>query len=193
MNFPEHYVRKLKNGDRKAFQMLYSEMFPKLCAFANKYINDREVSIDIVQDVFVRIWDHRTSIRSNTSFSSFLFVTVKNASINYLRKQKSSTKLHQDYTSLNSDTLFEFNKLEQDVFATVYDYIQSLPKRSREIMLLTLNGVSNDEIRTELGISVNTVKTLKKHSYRKMREKFKNLLYLIYPLLILLCNTIKDV
>ncbi|WP_421920216.1 RNA polymerase sigma-70 factor [Marinifilum sp.] len=193
MNFPEHYIRKLKSGDRKAFHALYFEMFPRLCAFANKYVNDREVSVDIVQDVFMHIWDHRTSIRSNTSFNSFLFVSVKNRSINYLRKEKSVAKLHQNYTDLNSETLFDYNQLELEVFAKVYDYIQSLPKRSREVMLLTLNGVSNDEIGSELMISVNTVKTLKKHSYRKMREKFKNLLYLIHPILIMLCNTIKDV
>ena len=176
MNFPDHYILKLKNGDRKAFQMLYSEMFPKLCAFANKYLDDRDASIDLVQDVFMRIWDNRASIRTNTSLSSFLFVSVKNAAINYLKKKTSTENLHHNYTKLNSESIYEYNLLEQDVFSNVYSYIQSLPKRSREVMLLTLNGVSNAEIQDELGISINTVKTLKKHSYKKMKEKFKNLL-----------------
>lgn len=63
--------------DRKAFQLLYSEMIPKLSSFANKYVDDREVSIDIIQDVFMRLWDNRSSIRTDTSLSFFLFVTVK--------------------------------------------------------------------------------------------------------------------
>ena len=176
MNFPKHYVRKLRNGDRKAFNLLYSEMFPKLCAFANKYIADRDASVDIVQDVFTRLWDNRSAIRSNTSLSSYLFVSVKNTAINYLKKKSSINKLHQSYTDLNSESIYEYKQLEQETFSNVYSFIQSLPRRSREVMLLTLNGVSNTDIEEEMGISVNTVKTLKKNAYRKMKEKFKNLL-----------------
>lgn len=183
MDFPKNYVRKLRKGDRKAFQMLYSEMFPKLCAFANKYVKDRDASIDIVQDIFTRMWDNRSDIRCNTSLSSYLFSSVRNSAINYLRKKSHTDKLHQYYSNLNSDSVYDFNRLEQDVYSSVYSYIQSMPQRSREVMLLTLNGFSNPDIEEELGISVNTVKTLKKVAYRKMKEKFKNLLQEIHPLL----------
>ena len=175
MNFPDHYISKLRDGDKKAFRILYSDMFANLCSFANKYINDRDASIDVVQDVFTKLWDNRKAIRYNTSLESFLFISVRNLSLNYIKKKNSKENLHQYYTDLNSESLYEFTLIENQVYNKVYNYIKELPKRSREIMFLTLNGVSNADITDELGISINTVKTLKKNSYRKMKEKFKNL------------------
>lgn len=182
MNFPEHYVRKLRNGDRKAFQVLYAEMFPKLCVFAHKYVKDRDACVDIVQDVFTRLWDNRSAIKNDSAMSSYLFTSVKNTALNYLKRSNARVKIHQKFTDMNSESMYEYRLLEQEVYANVYNYIKTLPQRSREVMLLTLHGVSNTGIEEELGISVNTVKTLKKHAYKKIKEKFKNLLHVIHLL-----------
>jgi RNA polymerase sigma-70 factor (ECF subfamily) len=77
---------------------------------------------------------------------------------------------------LNSDSLCEHTILEKEIFKKVYDYIQDLPTKSKKVMDLHLEGLTNDEIKDYLGVSISTVKTLKSISYRKIREKFKNLL-----------------
>lgn len=175
MNLADHYIYSLRKGEKTAFKKLYAEKFAKLCSFANKFIKDRDASVDIVQDVFVNLWDNRETIRYNTSIDSFLFVSVRNACINYLRRKNSKEKLHQSYSDLSSESVYEFNVLEKQVYDQVYNYIQELPIRTREIMIMTLNGVSNSEMKDELDVSINTVKTLKRNAYKKMKEKFKNL------------------
>ena len=73
--------------------------------------------------------------------------------------------------------------LEEEVHAMVYDAIKDLSERSRRVVILTMEGLSNPEIAKELGVSVNTVKTIKLRAYRVLRERLKGIQWLLLLLL----------
>ena len=75
------------NDDEAAYRSLFEHYYAALCLFAKRYIEDRDVREDIVQDVFFNIWEKRKSIATNISARNYLVTCVKNLSLNYLRKQ----------------------------------------------------------------------------------------------------------
>ena len=154
-------------------------MYAKLCSFAYKYVNDEEVSRDIVHDLFVKIWKDQIFVRSGANLEAFLYTSVRNGCINYLRrlstKNRKKEKVKAYYLDLSSESLCEHAILEKDTFKKVHDYIQELPAKSKKIMDLHLEGLTNEEIKDYLGISISTVKSLKRISYKKIRERFKKL------------------
>ena len=85
---------------------------------------------------------------------------------------------------MESDQYFSEHVIEEEVFNSLHNIIKDLPKSSREIMLLALNGLKNQEIADELGISVNTVKTQKKIGYSKVKDKLEPMLQLVLLILI---------
>jgi RNA polymerase sigma-70 factor (ECF subfamily) len=155
------------------------DTYAKLCSFANKYLRDADASRDIVHDLFVKIWENQVSVRNGAALESFLYTSVKNACLNYRRNLNSrddkSGNVQAFYSDLNSDSIYEHAVLEKDTFKKVYDYIQGLPAKSRKVMDLHLEGLTNEEIKNYLDVSMSTVKTLKRISYNKIRENFRNL------------------
>lgn len=155
------------------------DTYAKLCSFANKFLSDTDASRDIVHDIFVKLWADQIFVKSGAALESFLYTSVKNACLNYLRNLNTHNCKEETvkafYMDLNSDSLYEHTILEKDTFKKVHDYIQELPAKSKKVMDLHLEGLTNDEIKDYLGVSMSTVKTLKRISYSKIREKFKNL------------------
>jgi RNA polymerase sigma-70 factor (ECF subfamily) len=176
MKYSDQFIHRLKKGDRRVLEHLYQDLNVSLCAFANRYVEDPEAAIDIVQDVFISFWDNRKSVKYGAAIKSFLYSSTRNHCINYLRKKGTKDRMHADYTELNSDSLFEFNVLREEVYNELYHSIMDLPEKSKMVMTLTLNGLSNAEITEELNVSVNTVKTLKRNSYKKLRDRLKDFL-----------------
>ena len=172
--FNPQYIR-----DRKTFQKLFSAYYSPLCLFANKYINNLETSKDLVQDVFVKLWERDIKISSWCTVKSFLYVTVRNACLNYLRNQEYENKNKKDYSELESDSLFEYHMLEEDVCYRLYEEVNKLSPRSRQVVLLTVQEYSNREIAEKMNVSINTVKTLKQRSYRKLKQNLVSILILI--------------
>jgi RNA polymerase sigma-70 factor (ECF subfamily) len=148
--------------------------------FADKYIKDMELSKDLVQDVFIKLWERDVEITSKTTVKSFLYTTVRNASLNYIRQQVLEEKKIRDYTLLESDSLFEYSVIEEDVSYKLYKAVDQLSLRSKEVVMLTVNEYSNPEIAEKMNISINTVKTLKQRSYRKLRRDLMTAIYLIF-------------
>ena len=171
--FDPQYIR-----DRKTFKQLFSDYYSPLCLFANKYINDLEVSKDLVQDVFVKLWERDVKITSRLTVKSFLYVTVRNACLNYIRQKASEEKKIVEYSEIDSDSIFEYNMLEEDVCYRLYKAVDQLSPRSREAVLLTVREYSNHEIAEKMKISINTVKTLKQRSYRMLKQKLLAMFFL---------------
>jgi RNA polymerase sigma-70 factor (ECF subfamily) len=129
-----------------------------------------EVSKDIVQDVFIKLWERDMKISSKVTMKPFMYVTVRNACINYIRQKNREEKRILDYAVLNSDSLFEYNVMEEDVSYKLFKAVDQLSPRSKEAILLTVQEYSNQEIATKMKVSINTVKTLKQRSYQRLRQ-----------------------
>ena len=162
---------KFNTGKESDFKRIFEELYPKLCCFADKYLNDPEASEDIVQEFFSDLWSNKSyqNIRNKT----FLYTSIKNKCLNYLKKQARDQKRISDYHYLESESIYTHNMLEEEVHDKVYNAIQSLPEKSREIIYLCMSEMSNKEIQEELAISINTVKTNKKRAYRMLRDMLR--------------------
>src|SRR5437763_425848 len=82
------FIAKLTPGDAKAFECLFKLYYTKLTLFANRFLNDIAISEEIVSDIFVMLWENGHAINFNGNFSSYLFKSVQNKCLNYLKHQK---------------------------------------------------------------------------------------------------------
>ena len=113
----QHIFTRIKSGDETAFNELFDEYYTPLCFFANKYLKDLDLSRSLVQQVFVDIWMKREKISIIHSVKSYLYNSVKNKSIDYIRSQKQNVQI-TDVVEENMQTPFkdliaeaELNKL----------------------------------------------------------------------------------
>jgi len=176
MKYTPLFLDKLRKGDHKSFEQLYHDLFPPLVVFAKKYIDDDGISKDIVQEVFVKFWHNISQIDIRISLKSYLYTTVRNHSVNYLNRNMVLDNRIHDQISYENTSHAEYSMLSQDVYCNIHKAIKDLPKKSQEVIWLSMNGLSIAEIQEELKVSKNTVKTHKKRAYTTLREKLKNVI-----------------
>lgn len=174
MIFPgvQYTIKHINRGERKAFAALFEQYFNALSAYGYKYISDIQVVEDMVQEAFISVWDKRQDFDHINALKSFLYTSVKNKCLNHLKHQ-AVLKKHEPALvyELESDHKFTGQVIEEETFNQLFTEIKNLPKSAQEIMVLALNGLKNQDIAEELGISLNTVKTQKKIAYSKLKDK----------------------
>lgn len=152
----------IQNDDRVAFYHIYERYFRRLYGFVLKYIKRKEDAEEIVQEVFVKIWESRNKIDVYASFESFLFTIAYNSTISMLRKKANETKYIEYLKSLqdNSNSPDLIDEIHyKELNERVQTLLNKLTPRQKEIFLLSREeGLSHDEIAKKLDISVNTVK-----------------------------------
>ncbi|MGV8136946.1 MAG: RNA polymerase sigma factor [Mangrovibacterium sp.] len=174
------WVEKLNSGDPKALRLFFDGFYPSVCVYAIKFIKQSDIAEDIAQDAFVQFWkirDHFTSIRK---IRAFIYTTVRNACINYLKQKKTRESIlawNQAIEELSYELL-----IEEETYRLLDAAIQQLPNRTREIILLALQGHNNPEIAEIMGVSINTIKTLKKNAYVDLRHMLSHQTHLLFIL-----------
>lgn len=169
------YVSLLKKGDMAAFDMLYNKYCYKLHAFAKIYLKQEEDAEEIVQTVFIKIWNSRNKIDVYTSFESFLFTIAYNSTMSLLRKRINGIKSREYLKSVQQDGFsghiideIQFKELKNKL----HDLLEKITPRQKEIFILSREeGLTHKEIASKLKISestvnnhlVNTLKFLKAH------------------------------
>ncbi|WP_200976042.1 RNA polymerase sigma-70 factor [Echinicola sp. 20G] len=171
VNFDDiEIIQKLKRGNVSAYRDIFDRYYSGLCHFAHKYLGDKDDSEDVVQEVFMVLWDKRNEFESLSTVKSFLYTVTKNKCINLISVSANRKRiLEGDY--LFSQQFFEENIIEEEMYRALYKAIEKLPKQSQRIVRLNLKGMKNQEIADQLGISLNTVKTLKKKAYTAIRSE----------------------
>ncbi len=173
----QNLFNKVKQGDVNAFRELFNQLYPSMCVIARHYVEDT-LAEDIAQDVFIKLWSEREKLLGVQSVKNYLYVSVKNHCLNHLWHIKVEEKYISNF---DRDELFQFNNkvIEEETYRILKQAIDKLPEQRRNIMILTLKGLKNQEIAERLGISVNTVKTLKYKSLKVLKEKLKDYFYLL--------------
>jgi RNA polymerase sigma-70 factor (family 1) len=151
---------QLRNGDKKALDEIYALYYSKIRRFAYSYLKDDDDSNDIIQDVFIKIWESRHKLKKHTQLEPLLYTITKNSVLSLFRK-KSTEKKYLDYlqncaTANNSGTEeltdFEFIKEQYK------NLIPKLPPERRDIFILSREkGLTNKEIAKRKNISEKTI------------------------------------
>jgi len=174
------FTDKLPKGDIDAFKVFFENFYPTLCLFANRYLNDEEASLDMVQDAFIFLWSKEIDFPSQDSAKSYLYKYVKNRSLNYLRDKKLRDRLKIEIMA--SETYFRDNIIEEETYHIIHRAIYLLPPQSQRVILLSMDGLKNNDIAEQLGISVNTVKTIKMRAFRTMRNNLDRQTFTLFML-----------
>lgn len=176
----DHYfVEKLKEDDGKAFEILFRTYYKELCGYALIYVRNLDVAEGLVQDLFVTIWEKRSSISIHTSFKAYLYRAVKNRCINYNRKVKLENPVNIDEVSDEMLRIPSFlGEIEEKELREALEMaIHALPERRKQIFLLhRQEGLSYPEIAEVLEISVNTVETQIMRALRSLRSHLSRFL-----------------
>jgi RNA polymerase sigma-70 factor (family 1) len=159
------FLRKASEGDRIAFTTLYTYYFPRLYRFVFFINQSREDTEEILQEVFLKIWDKKESLLRIRSFEDYLFRMAKNKLFDLAKKNKMIHRLMPQQVQAVSDTTDEVTYKEYHRVAM--EAITHLPERKRTVFLMSVEeDMSLDEIASELKISRSAVK---KHLYAAVR------------------------
>ncbi|TPG36160.1 RNA polymerase sigma factor [Flavobacterium pectinovorum] len=179
-------IESLKNGDERAYTYLIDTYHHKLCVYANSLVKNIYSAEDIVQNVFIKVWEQRTRLKSDHAIKSFLYKLVYNEFIDLYRKNQSLFSLEKSYyDTLNSIVLDDDSESLQRVINVVNKEIQNLPPKCKEVFILSKKeGLTNIEIAEHLDVSIKTVEAQITKAFSILRslmeEKIKNVLFLLF-------------
>ena len=177
------------------FEDIYLSYFSKMKYFAKEYVISEEDAENIVQDVFVELWENKEMLNMHMNLIAYLFTTIKNKCLNHLRHklvvQETASKLQEEYTislRINLDSLEAFdNNLfsDQDIEKIISRALDTLSEKCRTIFIMSkIEGKKQKEIAQELNISINTIETQMGIAYKKLRIELKD----YFPILLfILC------
>lgn len=170
----QQLVQSLQKGNVAAFDSLFEIYSPKLYGFAFKYFRNETDAEELVQEVFVKVWENRHSLKTEHSFKSYLFTIALNQIRKYFNKKAVALRYLE---SLQHEPEFSDPALAEDYESALQklnSIIDQMPPRRREIFIKSkLEGKSSKEVAAELNISPGTVDNQVSEALRFLRSQFK--------------------
>ena len=168
-----YWMQKFREGENAALAFFFDLHFKSLCFFATRLANDTFQAEDIVTDCFLKLWERRQDFDTAQNLKAFLYISCRNASLNYLTVQKRGNSAREIY--VNQFDYIEESVLNQiiktEVLAALDLEIQHLPDRCGEIFkLIYFEGKKTDDIARELNLSVQTVRNQKTRAIELLRS-----------------------
>ncbi len=170
-------IEKLRKGDVEAFDLVYQRYAGKLYAFSFKYLKSKEEAEELVQSVFLKVWENQKKLNKDSSFKSYLFTIAYNEICNLFRRRKyqqsfiDKTMIGNLESSGETEDQIEF----QFVLEQIAQIIDKLPEKQRAIFLKSRqDGKSTKEIAEEFGLSRGTVDNYISESLKFIRANLKD-------------------
>ena len=167
-------IQRMVDGDENAFKYFFDTYYDDLCNFVNGYLRDETLSEDIVQSIFIYLWENRQSLPSNRSIKSYLYTATKNKSLNHLRNVKNKKRIDGElfaqpdiFSDENADSFLEFEELK----TILSNAMEVLPGQCKTVYQLSRDeGLSHKEIAEKLGLTVKTVENQITIAIRKIKD-----------------------
>ncbi|MCU4174200.1 RNA polymerase sigma-70 factor [Carboxylicivirga sp. N1Y90] len=172
MNYTNSEIIKLiEEGDLKAYKSLFSEYFNSLVQFASGYVFDKEVTKDLVQDVFIYLWENHSQLKIK-NLKSYLYTAVKNKCLHYINhlnvRDKHKVFIVNNYLELHDDAI----DYDPELIKQIKAVLEALPKEMKRVFKAKyFYDLTVPEIAEDLSISPNTVKTHLKRAKAALRDK----------------------
>ncbi len=174
----EKILKDFSKGKESALKQLYDFFFVSLCAYGSRFISNQQVVADIVQEVFIKLWDKRENFFSIFSIRAFLYNSVRNACLNELRNQKrKGVKVEITEISAIED---KNNIIEEEVYRMILAEIALLPPAMKQVFELSLLDLKVKEIALILNVSEQTVKNQRVAAKKKLQAKLKDWMFLFF-------------
>lgn len=174
-------LEKLKEGDPLAYNQLFDKYYMPLCVYSLKYCDSFELAEDIVQDLFIKLWDEKLYMKFDNPMSPYLFKAVKNNTLQSIKKQAKYQfdAIENMVNKLMEDEPLDFATLEAEK-KKLYEQVEALPEKSKEVFkAIVLENMKYKEVAERLDISVNTVKTHYARALKQLRLKLDIIIILM--------------
>ena len=159
--------------DESVFEKIYHAYFAPLCYFSQQILGSRQDAEDLVENVFIKLWEANKGFKPSDNKAVFLYSCVKNAAIDLIRKGKTKERVFDNISRSTSEVVPDFLSqiITTEVWAEVYRAIENLPSQCQKVISLSyLEGKSNHEIAAELQISEKTVRNTKVRALQSLKH-----------------------
>ena len=154
-------IKKLKGNDKQVVDSIYQHYHKRIFAFALSLIKVEDDALDIVHEVFVKIWEHRHNLENDSRIEPLIFTITRNTVLSKFRKKANERKYQEQMFAANYSAYT--NKTEEDIdYKTLKEKVDTivtqLPPKSQKVFILSREkGFSNKEIANQLNIAEKTV------------------------------------
>lgn len=169
-------VSELKKGSTRALHAVHDLYYSSLRHFAGGLLGDVPAAEDIVTEIFVIFWKKHQDFATLQNIKAFLYISTRNACINYVKKAQRDSVLKTgllNYLSADYEEFVLNEMIRTEVMQQVYAAIEALPSQCRRVLKMSyIEGLNNSEIAGKFKLSVNTVKNHKVRALSILRLKF---------------------
>jgi RNA polymerase sigma-70 factor (family 1) len=176
INTENRLLKGLKKSDHESFREIFDRYSNPLYRFSLSYLKSKEAAEDVVQEVFIKIWDKRKDIDTSKSFQSYLFTIALNSVRKYFNKLAEANQLKHDIIASFSENPATFEEQEnfEEYLRKLDNLIQNLPEKRKAIFTgKKLEGKSQKELAEEFGISPKTVEYHITEAMKFLKEEFE--------------------
>lgn len=176
---------RLKEGCHESYAILFNTYYKNLVLFAGTIIQDRAVCEDIVQNIFLKLWNERNNLVIETSLKSYLLRAVRNGCLDHLRHQKIvENYVTRLYTTLDDSDSVNNYVLYSDLYVHLQDAISKLPEKQKEAFIMSrFKDMKYKEIAEKLNISERAVEDRISKALSQLRINLKDFLITLFMLL----------
>jgi len=199
MDHPElnpDLIKEFQEGDPHAFTYFFQLHYRPLCYFASQLVGNQQDAEDIVKDTYVKLWQKHTDFATPQNIKAFLYITTRNACLNFLRhiQVKESSRKELLYLEEEKGQELIINQMiRAELMQEIYTEIEKLPEKRRMVFKLAyLEGLKNDEIADQMRISIHTVKEHKGKALQFLRLRFSDKNIILFILLCSQCMEVVD-
>lgn len=154
-------LKEVQKGNERAFEEIFMAYHQQLAAYVMMLTESRELSEEIIQDVFIKIWNGRENIHQIDKFTSYLFILTRNYTLNALRKIVVERERALNYAKLaaNDEVQPDIEQpVEPDFHLLIDKAVVQLPPQQKKVFVLRMQGFKNQQIASEMQISPASVK-----------------------------------
>ena len=184
----EKTIKNIKNiNTQEGFENLFHSHYAELCSYANMFLNDLDAAEEVVQDLFVKFWENRAVTKITSSVRSYLFRSVRNSCLNFIKHMKIE-ETYKQYNeeqrksgTISAEDEFEGSELEMHIRKAID---QLPPERKKVFIMSRFEGLKYREIAEKSGISIKTVENQMGKAIKFLRHELADYTNFIFLFLI---------
>jgi RNA polymerase sigma-70 factor, ECF subfamily len=163
-------VAAIQKGDILSYETLVKRYQKGLFVFVMRIVYDGHAASDVIQETFIKTYQHIGDIDTTKKFSTYIFEIAKNTAISFLRRRKKHVSLDQ-VTDVQEEESFIEEIYRWDVIRKVRSTVSGLPKKYRQVIsLYYFDELSYEEISKKLSLPINTVRTHLKRAKEQLKK-----------------------